>query len=200
MSTEAGGYDGNRQTNTIPSLPELTRTLATNKYCIRQLLLQNYTERITAVVVNTLQIPLLSTTAQEQAFNSLGGEQSTAHCNCRRNAECNNVGLWRVSHLRTLNVLCAFLCSYRCCSAKMIYPAMLCIYSGDNAEENRTTFGEGSCCCSVTLYLGKMNVSLKQFGLPASKSSHGNSGRKPLQTRTTELQLSIKARAGKLLQ
>lgn len=47
---------------------------------------------------------------QEQAFNSLGGEQLTTHCNCWKNVECNNVSLWRVSHLKTL------MCSYRCCT------------------------------------------------------------------------------------
>lgn len=49
--------------------------------------------------------PLL-TNAQEQGFDSLGREQLTAHCSRRRNVECNNVSLWRVSHLCTLNVLC----------------------------------------------------------------------------------------------
>lgn len=72
------------------------------------------TECTDAAVVHSLQIPLLSTNAKEQAFNSLGEEQSTAHCNCHGNVECNNVSLWRVSHLQTLNVFCV--CLHRCSS------------------------------------------------------------------------------------
>lgn len=87
------------------------------------------TECTDAAAVHSLQIPLLSTNAKEQAFNSLGEEQSTAHCNCHGNVECNNVSLWRVSHLQTLNVLCV--CVYigaRLTQQRQIY-LMLCIYS-----------------------------------------------------------------------
>lgn len=96
-----GGGNGNKQTNAIPFLPAFTRTLTTNKYSIRQ----NPCWTHTSLLWLTLQIPLLPMNAQEQAFNGLGGEQSTAHCNCRWNVECNNVSLWRMSHLQTLNVL-----------------------------------------------------------------------------------------------
>lgn len=87
------------------------------------------TECTDAAAVHSLHIPLLSTNAKEQAFNSLGEEQSTAHCNCHGNVECNNVSLWRVSHLQTLNVLCV--CVYigaRLTQQRQIY-LMLCIYS-----------------------------------------------------------------------
>lgn len=57
MSTEPGGHDGNRQTNVIPSLPKFTDTR-------HQQILHKATSVTklygtdTAVVVNSLQIPL----------------------------------------------------------------------------------------------------------------------------------------------
>lgn len=164
-----GGGDGNRETNAIPSLPEFTRTLATNKYSIRQ----NPCWTHIAVVVNSLQIPLLSTNAQEQAFNSLGGEQSTAHCSCRWNVECNNVSLWRVSHLQTLNVFCVFTCMlFWHYTAKIIYSVILCIYNTTVSRQEiakvlMNIFGIGVDCRFVL-----MNLSLKRISAGCYQESH----------------------------